>query len=58
MFIYSYLIFYVLIYLNIYNFINSEYNLKFVNKIFIPTIGNTVETNFFEHDDDDDDESP
>ncbi|KAG4102046.1 hypothetical protein H8356DRAFT_1653431 [Neocallimastix lanati (nom. inval.)] len=36
----------------------NEYNLKFVNKIFIPTIGNTVETNFFEHDDDDDDESP
>jgi len=40
----------------IYFFINSEYNLKFVNKIFIPTADSAVETNFFEYDDDN--ESP
>jgi len=34
----------------------NEYNLKFVNKIFIPTSDTAVETNFF--DNDDDDESP
>ncbi|KAL6605266.1 hypothetical protein U3516DRAFT_599617, partial [Neocallimastix sp. 'constans'] len=34
----------------------NEYNLKFVNKIFIPTADSAVETNFFEYDDDN--ESP
>ncbi|OUM64698.1 hypothetical protein PIROE2DRAFT_8465 [Piromyces sp. E2] len=35
----------------------NEYNLKFVNKIFIPTTDSAVETtNFF--DNDDDEESP
>jgi len=35
----------------------NEYNLKFVNKMFIPTTESAVETSFFDNDDDDE-ESP